>query len=72
MCTCFSDLHCISKNSFQCILDESSHKPNNLWLDKGNEFSDRLMKIWLQNNDTEIYWIHNEGIMVSPKDLLEH
>ena len=31
-------------NAFQIILDESTRKPNKIWLDKGNEFYNRSMK----------------------------
>ena len=48
-------------NAFQEILDESGHKPNKIWVDKGSEFYNRSMKSWLQDNDIEIYSTHNEG-----------
>ena len=47
-------------NIFQKLLDESNHKPNKIWVDKG-EFCDRWMKSFLQNNDIEIHLMHNEG-----------
>ena len=28
---------------------------------EGNSFYNRSMKLFLQNNDTEIYSVHNEG-----------
>ena len=31
-------------NDFQNILDESNHKTNNLWVEKGREFYNRSMK----------------------------
>ena len=31
-------------NAFQIILDESTRKPNKIWVDKGNEFYNRSMK----------------------------
>ena len=31
-------------NDFQNILDESNHKTNNLWVEKGGEFYNRSMK----------------------------
>ena len=46
---------------FKKILDESNHKPKNLWIDKGSEFYDRSIKSFLQNNDIKMYWTHNEG-----------
>ena len=48
-------------NGFQKILDESKHKPNKIWLNKGSEFFNRSMKSFLQNNDTEMYLMYNEG-----------
>ena len=34
-------------NAFQIILDESSRKPNKIWVDKGSKFYERSMKSWL-------------------------
>ena len=34
--------------------------PNKRWVDKENEFHNRLMKLWLYNT-TEICSTHNEG-----------
>ena len=41
--------------AFQKFLGESNRKPSKIWLDKGSEFYNRLMKSWLQDNDTEMY-----------------
>ena len=49
-------------NTVQIILNESKPKPNKIWIDKTSEFYNRSMKSFLQNNDTEIYSTHNEGI----------
>ena len=43
------------------ILDESNHKPNKLWVDRGSEFYNRSMKSWLQDNNINIYSTNNEG-----------
>ena len=32
-------------------LEESNHKPNKIWLDKGSEFYKRSMKSWFKKND---------------------
>ena len=48
-------------NTFQKILDESNHKLNKIWIDKGSEFYNRTMKSWLEKNDIEMYSTHNEG-----------
>ena len=47
--------------AFEKILNESKHKPNKIWIDKGSEFYNRSMKSFLQNNDIEMYSTHNEG-----------
>ena len=43
------------------ILDESNHKPNKLWVDRGSEFYNKSMKSWLQDNNINIYSTNNEG-----------
>ena len=48
-------------NTFKNFLDESNRKPNKIWVDKGSEFYNRSIKLWLQDNDLEIYSSHNEG-----------
>ena len=48
-------------NAFQKHLKESDRKPNKMLVDKGSEFYNRSVKSFLQNNNTEIYSIHNEG-----------
>ena len=47
-------------NAFQNILDESNCKPNKILLGKCSEFYNRPMKLFLQNNDIEMYSTHNE------------
>ena len=48
-------------NAFQSILNKSNRKPNKIWVDKGSEFYNRLMKSWLEKDDIEMYLTHNEG-----------
>ena len=48
-------------NAFQKLLKESSRKPNKILVDKGSEFYNRSMKSWIEKNDIELYWTHNEG-----------
>ena len=48
-------------NAFQKILDKSERKPNKIWVDKGSELYNNSFKKWLQDNDIEMYSIHNEG-----------
>ena len=38
----------IITNALQKFLDESKRKPNKLWVDKGSEFYNKLMKSWLE------------------------
>ena len=47
--------------TFQEILNESSRKAKKICADKGTQFYNRSIKSWLQDNDIEIYSIHNEG-----------
>ena len=47
-------------NAFQKILDQSHHKPNKIWIDRGSEFHNRLIKSFLQNTDIEMHSTHNE------------
>ena len=39
----------------------SKRKPNKIWVDKGREFYNRLLKSWLEKNDIKMYSAHNEG-----------
>ena len=48
-------------NGFQKILNESKRKPNKMWVDKGCEFYNRSMKLWLEKNDIEMYSTNNGG-----------
>ena len=48
-------------HAFQNILDESSRKPNKIWVDKATEFYKRSMISWLQENGIEMYSTYNEG-----------
>ena len=53
-----------STNAFKKNLDESTRKPNKIWVDKGREFYNRSMKSFLQNNCIEMYSRCNEGKFV--------
>ena len=48
-------------DAFQKILKESDRKPNKVWVDTRSEFCNNFFKKWLENNDIEMYSIHNEG-----------
>ena len=66
------DKKCITiVNAFQKVLDNSTRKPNKIWVDKGSDFYNSSFKKWLKDNDIEIYSIYNEENLLSPKDLLE-
>ena len=43
------------------ILDELNQKPNKVWIDKCSKFYNISIKLWLHDNETEIYSRHNEG-----------
>ena len=60
----------IITNTFQNFLEESNHKPNKIWLDKGREFYNRSMKSWLQDNNIEMYSIHNEWKSVAAERFI--
>ena len=32
-----------------------------MWVDKGRKFYNSYFKLWLKDNDFEMYLIHNEG-----------
>ena len=49
-----------TSNAFQNVLDESNRKSNEICVDRGSEFYNRLMKSWLQDKNKEIYSIQNE------------
>ena len=48
-------------NAFQKFFDESNCKPNKILVNKHSEFYNRSRKSWLEKNDIEMYWKHNEG-----------
>ena len=58
-------------NAFQKILDNSTRKPNHIWVDKGGEFYNSYFKKWLKDNDIEMYSIHKKENLLLLKDLLE-
>ena len=42
-------------------MDESNRKPNKIRVDKGSEIYNTSIKLFLQNNDIEMYSTYNEG-----------
>ena len=57
-------------NAFKNFLNESSLKPNKVYLDKGSEFYNRSIKSFLQNNDIEMYWALDEGKSVTAERFI--
>ena len=43
----------------------SGRKPNKIWVDKGSELYNNSFKMWLNDNDIEMYSTHNEGKSVA-------
>ena len=48
-------------NVFQKTLDNSTRKPNEIWVDKGSEFYNSSFYKWLKDNDIEMCSTHIEG-----------
>ena len=46
---------------FQNMLNKSKRKSNKIWVDHGSEFYNNKFKIFLKDNDIEMYSTHNEG-----------
>ena len=55
---------------FQKVLGKYGCKPSKLRIDKGNEFYNRSMKSWLQDNDIEIYPRHKQGKSVATERFI--
>ena len=46
-------------NAFQKIIDNSTRKPNKIWIDKGSEFYNISFEKWLKENDMTWRCIQN-------------
>ena len=57
-------------DAFQKILKESDRKSNKIWVDKRSEFDNSSFKKWLEDNDIEIYSIHNKGKSVVAERII--
>ena len=57
-------------NAFQKRLDKSGRKSNKIWVDKESEFYNSSFKIWLKDNDIEMYLIHNEGKLIAAERFI--
>ena len=49
------------------MLDQANCQPIKIWIDKGSEFYNRSMKLWLQDTDIEMYSSHNEAKSVAER-----
>lgn len=47
--------------AFDKIIRDSGRKPEHLWVDKGAEFYNRTLKLWLTKNEIEMYSTSNAG-----------
>ena len=47
-------------NALQKVLNESYRKPNKMWVDKGNEFYNTLIKSWVEEIAIETYSSRNK------------
>ena len=57
-------------NVFQKTLDNSTRKPNEIWVDKGSEFYNSSFYIWLKDNDIEMYSTHIEEKFSIPERFI--
>ena len=48
-------------NGFTGIVNKSKHKPDQLWVDQEKEFYNKLMQKWLDDNNSLMYFLRNEG-----------
>ena len=46
---------------FKKIVNESSRRPNKIWVDQGSEFYNKTFKNWLKDEGIEMYSMYNEG-----------
>ena len=51
----------INYKAFEKFLNQSSRKPNKIWVNKCSVFYNRSMKSWLENNNIEMYSTQNKG-----------
>ena len=56
---------------FQKILDDSNRKPNKIWVDHESEFYNNKFKIFLKENDSEMYSTFNEGKSVVTERFIQ-
>ena len=54
-------------NAFIKIVSESNRKPNQLLVDQGREFCNKLMQEWLDNNDILMYSTHEGNLVIAER-----
>ena len=59
-------------NDLHKLLTEFNRKPKKMWVDKGSEFYNRLMKSCLQDNDIEMYSTYSEGKYVAAEIFIRN
>ena len=52
-------------------MNNSSRKPNKIWVDNGKEFYNNKFKNFLKNNDIEMYSTFNEGKSVIAETFIK-
>ena len=57
-------------NAFKKFFNELNHNQIKIWVNKRSEFYNRSMKAFLQNNDIEMYSMHNERNSVISKRFI--
>ena len=51
-------------NAFIKIVNESHGKPKKIWVDQERKFGNKLVQEWLDNDNTLMYYTHNEDMSV--------
>ena len=57
-------------NAFQKVLGNSKRKPNKIWVDQGSEFYNSQFKMFLKDNNIEMYSTYNVGKSVVAKRVI--
>ena len=57
-------------NAFQKLLNDPARKTCKIWVDKVSKFYNRSMKLWLEDNDIEMYSTHKERKSVAAETFI--
>ena len=57
-------------NAFNKLINQSSRKPNKIWVDQGGEFYNNVFEKWLSDNDINMYSTYNEGKSVAAERFI--